>query len=80
MSVRIRLHKNSMIIVNGYFLCFLSSADFFSQNIFFTKTLSGIPSEVQIRSDLGPNCKHKLSADDTGRHKKSHVEHSLNFH
>ena len=50
----------------GNFACFLSSADFF-QNQLFRKILSGIPSEcqtvrIQVGSDLGPNCLQRLFA------------------
>ena len=53
----------------GKFLCFLSSD-------FFKIIFSGIPSEWQTvldpdqarqKSDLGPNCLHRLSAEDTSR-------------
>ena len=59
----------------GNFACFLSSADFF-QNQLIGKLLSGIPSEcqtvwIQIRPDLGPDlgpyCLQKLSANETNR-------------
>ena len=33
--------------MQGYFACFLSSADFIFQNQLFRKILSGIPSEYQ---------------------------------
>ena len=52
---------------------------FFFKLFFFSKHLSGIPSEcqtvsIQIRPDiffgpdLGPNCLQRLSADDKNRH------------
>ena len=60
-----------------FFTFFLSSADFF-QNQLFRKILLGIPSVSnsldpdQVRHvvgpDLGPNCLQRLSADDTSRH------------
>ena len=64
---------NSLCLL-GNFSCFLSSADFF-QNQLFLKILSGIQSECQtvwikIRPDildLGPNCLQRLPADDTNR-------------
>ena len=60
-------------------VCLSSSADFFFfflKNHFLKKNLSGIPLQYQsvldldqarriVGPDLGPNCLHMLSADDT---------------
>ena len=41
------------------------SADYFSKLTFIKKNLSGTLSECQtVVPDLGPNCLHRLSADD----------------
>ena len=63
-------HKSALLTLCmlGNFHAFLSSGDFF-QNQLFRKILADISSECQtVSPDLGPNCWHRLSADGKIRH------------